>query len=162
MKKRQTKKMTLRGYQTALGIARRKNYQMKKSLIEQTRRADNAESDLTTVKACLVDARDTINDLRRVLGDCYPTSSNVKYRRACLALNLDDREYRTIPPMNIHVTQNGYGYGFCEHVQSYIFDLYIPDGEALDFKTASIIHDSLHKLVDFVEYKPTKGEPPCS
>lgn len=142
------KKRTLRGYQTALGIAFRRENRLRKDLVRQEHRAEDAESRLFDANETIRNLRDIV---RGVIGEVSSSIGDVKYRRAVLALNLDNREYGPIPPMHIHVTPKGYGYGLCGHTQAYICELNIPEDATLNYKTAHVIHKSLHELVDYLE-----------
>lgn len=138
------KKRTLRGYQTALGLALRREKMLKERL-------ETKASEMVQTERALVYANDTIRNLRSVIGEPYPMERNGKYRRECLAVSLDDREFGPIPPIHIHIKPKGSVWEFSQHEKGYIFELHIPEGESLHRNTSRVIHNSLHQLVDFVE-----------
>ena len=150
MKNNPKKKRSLRGYQTALGIAMRQENQLRIELIRQRKRAEAVEEELRLALA-------NIQHLRGVLGEWCPPRDKLCYRRACTVKILDDREFvMPIPPMHIHVTAKA-PFGKSQHDRGYMFEMAVPNGARLDPRSAYVIHKALHELVDFVEKNPFGG-----
>lgn len=147
--KKQKDKMTLRGYQTALGIARREENALRRELIRQRKRAEAAEEEHRLALA-------NIQHLRGILGEFCPQREKLKYRRAIVVKVLDDREFRPIPPMHFRISARQ-TFGRLNHEMGYVFELAIPDGAQLDYGNAHVVHRALHELVDFVEKNPRGG-----
>lgn len=137
-KKKPIKKMTLRGYQTALGIARRK--------------MRDAEARHETRYQF---ALDNIRHLQQVLGEPYAGFGIRDYKQFNVDIALDRYEFRPLPPIHIHITPKHKLFNPHSDTVPYTFEMYIPrDGGILDYRTARIVHNALHQLVDFVESRP--------
>ena len=136
-KKKPIKKMTLRGCQTALGIARRK--------------MRDAEA---RHEARYQFALDNIRHLRQVLGEPYQEYGIRNYEQFNVDIALDRREFRPLPPIHIHITPKHKLFDPYNAVIPYTFEMYIPRDEVLDYRTARIVHNALHQLVDFAELRP--------
>ena len=139
-KKKPIKKMTLRGCQTALGIARRK-----------MRDAEARHEERYQL------ALDNISYLRQVLGEPYAGFGMRAYTRVNVDIALNRREFRPLPPIHIHITPKRQLFNLHSDAVPYTFEMYIPRGEVLDYLTARIVHNALHQLVDFVELRPNTG-----
>lgn len=136
-KKKPIKKMTLRGCQTALGIARRK--------------MRDAEA---RHEARYRFALENIRHLRQVLGEPEPGFGMRYYRQFNVDITLDRREFTPIPPIHIHITPKHKLFDPYSGAAPYTFEMYILRDEALDYRTARIVHNALHQLVDFAEMRP--------
>lgn len=132
--KKAKKKMTLRGCQTALGIARRK---MRDAEASHEKRYQLA--------------LDNIRRLRQALGEPYPELGLRDYTQFNFDIALDMREFRPLPPIHIHIKPKHNLFDPYSDAVPYTFEMYIPRGEVLDCRTASIVHKVLHQLVDFAE-----------
>ena len=133
-KKKPIKKMTLRGCQTALGIARRK--------MRDAEARHEARYQL---------ALDNIRHLRQALGEPYPGFGIRDYKQFNVDIALDRREFRPLPPIHIHITPKHKLFDPHSDAVPYTFEMYILRDEVLDYRTARIVHGALHQLVDFAE-----------
>lgn len=136
-KKKPIKKMTLRGCQTALGIARRK--------MRDAEARHEARYQL---------ALDNIRFLRQALGEPYPEFGIRDYKRLNVDITLDRREFRPLPPIHIHITPKRKLFNPHNDAVPYTFEMYIPRDGVLNYRTARIVHNALHQLVDFAESRP--------
>lgn len=136
-KKKPIKKMTLRGCQTALGIARRKM------------RDAEARHEIRYQLAL-----ENIRLLRQALGEPYAELGMRDYKQFNVDIALDRREFRPLPPIHIHITPKHKLFDSHNNAVPYTFEMYIPQGEILDYRTATKVHNALHQLVDFAEIRP--------
>ena len=136
-RKKPIKKMTLRGCQTALGIARRKM------------RDAEARHEIRYQLAL-----ENIRLLRQALGEPDPGVGMRDYEQFNVDIALDLREFRPLPPIHIHITPKRQLFDPHSDAVPYTFEMYIPQGEVLDYRTARIVHNALHQLVDFAELRP--------
>jgi len=136
-KKKPIKKMTLRGCQTALGIARRK--------------MRDAEARHETRYQL---ALENIRLLRQALGEPDPGFGMRDYKQFNVDIALDRREFWPLPPIHIHITPKRELFNPYSDAIPYTFKMYIPRDEVLDYRTARIVHNALHQLVDFAEMRP--------
>lgn len=136
-KKKPIKKMTLRGCQTALGIARRKM-------------RDAEARHETRYRLAL----ENIRRLRQALGEPFAGLEMRDYKQVNVDIALDRREFRPLPPIHIHITPKHKLFDPYSDAVQYTFEMYIPRDEVLDYRTARIVHNALHQLVDFAEMRP--------
>jgi hypothetical protein len=76
------------------------------------------------------------------------------YKQINFDIALDRREFRPLPPIHIHIIPKRKMFNPHSDAVPYTFEMYIPVDEMLDYRTASIVHEALHRLIDSVKLRP--------